>query len=118
MFLSSERLPHVLSPASYWSEPHYRRELEALLASAWHLVGTLDDFQQPGSFVTCELFGHPIQVRNFDGQLVAASNVCAHRHCLISSQRCGQSERMTCQYHGWEFGPDGYTRRIPEARAL
>ncbi len=115
MFLTSERMPHVLSPASYWSEQHYRRELEALFLPAWHLVGTLDEFERPGDFITCELLGRPIQVRNFAGELVAASNVCAHRHCLISSEARGKSPRMTCQYHGWEYGADGYTRRIPEA---
>jgi len=115
MFLTSERLPHVLSPASYWSEQHYRRELAALFAPAWHIVGTLDEFERPGDFITCELLGRPIQVRNFAGELVAASNVCAHRHCLISSEASGHTQRMTCQYHGWEYGADGYTRRIPEA---
>jgi len=113
MFISSTRLPHVLPPFSYWAKAHYQRELEHLLLPAWHLVACTEELARPGDFVTLELFGRPVQVRNFDGQLRALSNVCAHRHCLLTHQPQGHSERMQCQYHGWEYGADGTPRRIP-----
>lgn len=112
-FLSSTRLPHVLPPSSYWAEEHYQRERQELHLSGWHLVGCAEDLARPGDFLTCELLGHPIQIRNFDGQLRALSNVCAHRHCLLTHRAQGHSSRMRCQYHGWEYALDGSPRRIP-----
>lgn len=116
MFVSKSRLPHLLSPQDYYCEEQYQRELEALLLPAWHAVGTTNELKRDGDFITCELLGHPIQVRVFDGQLRALSNICAHRHCLISSKTRGRSRRMKCQYHGWEYGEDGVTRKIPEPK--
>lgn len=116
MFATATGLPHVLPPSAYWSTDAYERERSALFVPGWHVVGTRGELANPGDFITTELFGHPIQVRNFDGELRGLSNVCAHRHCLLTDQPRGSSPRMGCQYHGWEYGPDGYTRRIPQSK--
>jgi phenylpropionate dioxygenase-like ring-hydroxylating dioxygenase large terminal subunit len=116
MFVHSTRLPHILPPAAYCAPQHFVDERERVLLPAWHLVGTTTDLPRDGDFLTLDLLGRPVQVRNFGGELVALSNVCAHRHCLLSSAKQGHSDRMRCQYHGWEYGADGRTRRIPEAR--
>lgn len=113
VFLSSTRLPHVLPPSSYWSDEQYACELQRLHLPGWHVVGCVEDLAHSGDFLTCDLLGHPVQVRNFDGQLRALSNVCVHRHCLLTHQSKGRSPRMRCQYHGWEYGPDGSPRKIP-----
>ncbi|HEY5315482.1 MAG TPA: aromatic ring-hydroxylating dioxygenase subunit alpha [Pirellulales bacterium] len=116
MFVHTTRLPHLLPPAAYFAPQYAADERERVLLSAWHLVGSTSDVARDGDFLTLELLGRAVQVRNFGGELVALSNVCAHRHCLLSSVKQGHSQRMRCQYHGWEYGADGYTRRIPEAR--
>lgn len=47
-------------------------------------------------------------VRRHEDQIVAFVNVCAHRHARRTHVRCGSSERLRCQYHGWEYrGADG-----------
>lgn len=114
MFLASGCLPHLLTPQDYWCPDNYRGEREAFLQSAWHLVGTKPELSRPGDFLTLEIMGVPIQVRNFKGTLRALSNVCAHRHCLLTSSSRGNSETMRCQYHGWEYGSCGRTRTIPK----
>ncbi len=91
------------------------REL-VVLRRTWHVVGTTAELARPGDFITTDIAGVAIQVRNFDGEIRALSNVCSHRHCLISSKRAGHSSRMRCQYHGWEFHADGRTGRIPEPK--
>src|SRR5580704_8589668 len=116
MYISDSRLPHVLPPSAYWSEDFSQAETAALFQKGWHLVGTTAELSRPGDFLTCVLFGIPIQVRNFDGELHALSNVCAHRHCLISGRTAGHSEHLQCQYHGWEYDATGRTRRIPEPK--
>lgn len=113
MFVSATRLPHLLSPSRYYDPEAYQVELEAVLRSSWHVVATLPELARAGDFVTLELCQTPIQVRNFNGQLHALSNVCAHRHALISSACRGHSNTMRCQYHGWEYQANGRTGHIP-----
>ena len=116
MFVHSTRLPHVLAPDCYRSSEWYAREVETVLRLAWYMVCTTDDLARPGDFLTLDLLGVPLHLRNFDGKLRALSNVCAHRHCLITNRPRGHEPRMTCQYHGWEYGTDGRTRKIPEPK--
>jgi choline monooxygenase len=113
VFLHETRLPHVLTPSCYHSAEFYAREVELVLHSAWHVIGSRSDLSRNGDFLTLDLFGTPVQVRNFDGELRAMSNVCAHRHCLLTHAACGRSPRMVCQYHGWEYDFDGRTGKIP-----
>jgi len=116
MFVSAKCLPHLLQPTAYHSNAQYERECQALLSEAWFFVGTTGELSKPGSFLTTNFCGRPLQVRNDAGRLVAFSNVCSHRHCLLTDQARGQSEKITCQYHGWQYDGDGSTRRIPEPK--
>jgi phenylpropionate dioxygenase-like ring-hydroxylating dioxygenase large terminal subunit len=111
-YRSEAAAPHLLPPNAYHSAEQHRIELD-LLRRSWHLVCARSELTKPGQFVTLELCGVAIQVRNFNNELVALSNVCAHRHCLLSDRAQGQSASMRCPYHGWEYGADGRTRKIP-----
>lgn len=115
MFVSPTSLPHLLAPSDYVSAARYAQEL-SVMRRTWHVVGTTAELSKEGDFITTDLAGVAVQVRNFAGELRALSNVCSHRHCLISSKAMGNSPRMRCQYHGWEFHADGQTGRIPEPK--
>ncbi len=116
MFISPSRLSHLLAPRDYWSEEAHDVERERVLSKTWHVVATTSELKKPGDFVTRILLGTPIQIRNFDGQIRAFANVCAHRHALMCSDRNGNSSVMRCQYHGWEYQADGSTGRIPQPK--
>ncbi|MBS2040536.1 Rieske 2Fe-2S domain-containing protein [bacterium] len=112
MYQSQGPSPHALTPEAYWRPEAHQKDCQ-ILERAWHLVGSTHDLARPGDFLTCNLLGHPLMVRNFRGQLRALSNVCAHRHCLISSRSRGHSPTMRCQYHGWEYSSQGRPCKIP-----
>ncbi|HWA96980.1 MAG TPA: aromatic ring-hydroxylating dioxygenase subunit alpha [Pirellulales bacterium] len=116
MFLHQGRLPHVLRPSCYTSQEHFDRELATIFRPAWHLVGTTADLRRPGDFITFELFGQPVQLRNIDGLFQAFSNVCVHRHCLLTSLAKGRSPKIRCQYHGWEYDHTGRTGHVPDPK--
>ncbi len=116
MYVSSTSMPPLLPPDAYSSSRQYAAELRALFHSSWHVVATWSQLSRPGDFITATLLEMPIQLRNFDGELRAFSNVCAHRHCLLTHARSGTARTMRCQYHGWEYGADGRTRRIPSPK--
>ena len=45
----------------------YRREIERLFVPAWHLVGTSAELPRDGDFLTLDLLGEPVLVRNCSG---------------------------------------------------
>ena len=118
MFIHQNRLETLLKPDHYRSEAQYRREIERLFVPAWHLVGTSAELPRDGDFLTLDLLGEPVLVRNCGGEYHAFQNVCTHRHSLLTHQERGNSPRLRCQYHGWEYKPDGFTARIPEAHCF
>lgn len=118
MFVHTEKLPHVLSPQQYWDPEQHESELSRLFVSHWHVIGLVSQAPCDGDFLTRDLFGTPIQVRNFNGQFHCYLNVCPHRHSLLTNELCGNSKTLKCQYHGWEFTADGHTGKIPDAQSF
>jgi choline monooxygenase len=118
MFVHKTRLEHLLTPAHYFSPQQHQLELERLFWPSWHVLATRADLPNDGDFITLELFGRPLLLRNFEGDIRAFVNVCAHRHCLLSHVPRGNDPRFRCQYHGWEYGKDGRPVRIPDARCF
>lgn len=111
----SARLPCLLPPSAYHDPEHHARELARIFVPGWHCVATRDDVPAHGDFVTCDLLGKPLIVRNERGLVRAFLNVCAHRHTLLTHAPCGNAPRMRCQYHGWEYDGDGAVCKIPDA---
>lgn len=118
MFLHESRMRHLLSPTHYHDPRHAQVELDRLFQPAWHIVGTGRQLRRPGDFLTCDVLGQPLLVRNMDGEIVTFLNVCAHRHCRLTGKAQGWSEGLVCQYHAWEYDCEGRTGRIPEARCF
>jgi phenylpropionate dioxygenase-like ring-hydroxylating dioxygenase large terminal subunit len=118
MFTHQHHLRHLLRPEHYTSASHYRAELRHLFHPAWHPLATVGDLARPGDFLTHDLLDTPVLLRNFDGELRAFLNVCPHRHSNLTTKPRGNTPRLKCQYHGWEFNKDGGTGKIPDARAF
>lgn len=118
MFVNQSSLPHVLRPELYACPQQYQLEIEHLFQPAWHVVGSLKDLAHDGDFLTLDLLGQPILVRNFAGEIHTFLNVCTHRHCLLTNDKRGSSSTLACQYHGWEYGKDGRTGYIPDAKSF
>ena len=118
-YLSETSQPFALPTKAYHNADWAARECEAVLRPVWHPVGTAGQLAAVGSFVAADLLGTPVVVRRFaadDESVVALRNVCAHRHCTIVDEPSGRAESLRCPYHGWEYGADGRTRRIPKAK--
>lgn len=113
MYLSPTSLEPLLKPTDYSSSDVFERECAKIFESSWQPVGLASSLKNSGDYITADVIGVPVLVRNFDGQLVAFRNVCAHRQCTLAAAASGSSERLKCPYHGWEYGADGRTRKIP-----
>jgi choline monooxygenase len=118
MFTNQTHLQHLLRPDQYTAEEQYRAELRHLFQPAWHPLAVKSDLARPGDFLTFDLLETPILLRNFNGELRAFLNVCPHRHSKLTDKPRGSTERLRCQYHGWEFNAEGRTGKIPDAKAF
>ena len=118
MFVHDSQLPQLLDASAYGGEEQHAREMEAVFRPAWHAVATTDELANEGSFVTRTLLGQPLVLWRSEGELRAYLNVCPHRFNLLQASESGCTHRMKCGYHGWEYGADGRTRRIPEAQGF
>lgn len=93
-------------------------ELEKLFRTTWQFAGTKSELQKDGDFLTLDLFGRPILIRNSAGHFLAYENICTHRHCMLTGAVTGNQPQLRCQYHGWEFDDEGRTAKIPDARCF
>jgi choline monooxygenase len=118
MWSHSHRLPQVLDARCYFDAEHHARELALLFATSWHCVTTLHHLRAPGDFVTLELLGEPVLVRNCGGELRAFQNICPHRNSIIRGEAHGSAPAIRCRYHGWEFDDAGCSKRIPDAKSF
>ena len=114
MFIHREQLEYQLTPELYVSPEHYRCERDQLLRPGWQLVGIQSELPKSGDFKTIDVLETPLQIRNFEGEIYAYLNVCSHRHCKLTDEPTGHSERLTCQYHGWEYDVSGQVRKVPD----
>lgn len=116
MFQSRVSFEAPLTPRHFFADDLYAQEQESVFETSWQLAGLASSIRLPGQFLTLQVGRVPVVIRNFDGQLAALRNVCTHRHCSLVTTRSGQSDKLKCPYHGWEFGADGRTRKIPAAK--
>ncbi len=105
-----------LSPQSYYAPNSHDEDVERLQKSAWHLVGTTNQLAASGDYIATHVLGVPILIRRFDQQILGFRNVCAHRHCQLVDEGSGRTSDLKCRYHGWHYGADGRTRRLPGAK--
>ena len=116
MYQTTVSFQAPLTPQDYCTEAALARENQDVFETTWQLIGLASSINKPGQYLAAEVGRIPVVVRNFDGELSALLNVCAHRHCTLVSAVTGHSEKLKCPYHGWEYGADGRTRKIPAAK--
>ena len=105
-----------MPPQAYIDEAWFDRERELLFKPLWQFIGLKVMLEQHNAFITRTLFGIPVVVQNFQGELRAFENVCPHRQNPIQVQPQGVRP-LFCGYHGWSFDREGATR-IPHEDAL
>ncbi len=108
-------LKPLITPERYYDPAAHEQEQQLLKRCAWQLVTTTDSLKRSGDYWAGQVLGSPILVRNQDDQLLAYGNVCSHRHCQMLPDGTGHQASIRCPYHGWHYGADGLTRRLPKA---
>lgn len=116
---SDEAGAMMIEPASVFLDPaRWQQEREQFFLNTPQVVGFAGEVATPGSFKTLEILERPIVItRDEQGVLRAFINACAHRGSPVA-RGCGQSRRLTCQYHGWSYALDGSLAGRPSDAAF
>ncbi|KAB1191244.1 MULTISPECIES: aromatic ring-hydroxylating dioxygenase subunit alpha [Haloferax] len=95
-------------PASAFTDPDvFEDELENVFTESWQYVGSSNQLESPGDYLTADVAGRSVVViRDDDGELQAYDNVCPHRGSKLL-EGCGNATRIQCPYHSWTFEKDG-----------
>ena len=106
--------PERALPNAAYREPAF---LESEMASIWHgdwvFVTTEDHVGSPGDQLPVVIGDQPVLLlRNQAGELVAVSNLCAHRGTLLVEQPAN-AKRIQCPYHAWTYSDDGRLLAAP-----
>lgn len=109
-------------PSRFFFDPGiFEEEKREIFFKAWHVVGHVNEFREPGSFITQDIFEQSvIVIRSRDGQIRAFHNACQHRGNRLLSERRGRTPAaaIRCPYHSWCYDLDGALRSAPHSDCL
>lgn len=111
--------PRALLPANaYRSDQWFDAEQSRLFAERWVLVGSDDEIDQPGDYLTARAGQAPLVViRGGDGELRAFQNLCRHRGAvLLHGAGNVAGGTVNCFYHHWRYRLDGSLAVVPQRR--
>ncbi|WP_025373891.1 aromatic ring-hydroxylating oxygenase subunit alpha [Advenella mimigardefordensis] len=101
----------------YISPEYYEREKEQIFKKTWLQIGRVEEIPNAGDFFVKELEvcdTEIIVVRNKQGEINAFHNVCAHRMNQIMYEKCGNTRKFFCKFHGWAYDLNGNLTGVPE----
>lgn len=108
-------------PAPFFYDPQiFEEEKQRIFMRCWHLVGHVNEFKEPGSFVVQDIFEQSVVVTtDKEGDIHAWHNVCRHRGNRLMHERRGKvGGVLRCPYHSWCYNLDGGLRAAPRTEHL
>jgi anthranilate 1,2-dioxygenase large subunit/terephthalate 1,2-dioxygenase oxygenase component alpha subunit len=104
------RVPYWIyqSPEIYAAEQH--RVFEG---RTWNYLCLEAEVAKPGDYRTTFVGSMPVVVaRDFDDEIYAFENRCAHRGALIVLDGGGKARDFTCVYHAWNYDMKGNLKAV------
>jgi len=78
------------------------------MGRTWNFVALDCEIPGPGDFRTSFVGDvSVVVVRGKDGHVRVLENRCAHRGAQVCLERCGNTKKLTCVYHAWNYDLDG-----------
>ena len=108
--------PDRALPAAAYRDPAWlAAEKDRVWHGDWVFVATEDALAVPGDQLPVVIGDQPVLLlRNQSGELVALSNLCAHRGTLLVEERTN-ARRIQCPYHAWTYDDAGRLVGVPFA---
>ena len=79
----------------------------------WNYLCLEAEVKKPGDYRTTFMGSMPVVVaRDFDDEIYAFENRCAHRGALIALDNGGHARDFTCVYHAWNYDLKGNLKAV------
>lgn len=104
------RIPYWI----YQAPEIYALEQERIYQGpVWNYLCLEAEVAKPGDYRTTFLGSMPVVVaRDFDDEIYAFENRCAHRGALIALDGGGSARDFTCVYHAWNYDLKGNLKAV------
>ena len=103
----------ALPAAAYRNDAWLTAEKERIWHGSWVFVTTEASLPEPGDQLAVKVGDQPVLLlRNQAGELVALSNLCAHRGTQLVEGRTN-GKRIQCPYHAWTYDDAGCLIGVP-----
>ena len=98
----------------YQSPEIYALEQQRIFEGpVWSFLCLEAEVQKPGDYRVTFLGSMPVIVaRDFDDEIYAFENRCAHRGALIALDSGGHARDFTCVYHAWNYDLKGNLKGV------
>jgi len=115
--LSAEWPEGALTRVPYWiyqSPEIYAAEQRRIFEGpVWNFLCLEAEVARPGDYRTSFVGTMPVIVaRDFDDEIYAFENRCAHRGALIALDSGGTARDFTCVYHAWTYDLKGNLKAV------
>jgi len=121
----TDRFPHLgkgpVSIEPYISPEYFELEKEHIFKKTWIQVGRVEEIPKAGDFFVKDLHACDAQIivaRNKKGEIHAMHNVCAHRMNQVVYEKCGNTRKFFCKFHGWAYDLDGSLTGVPDEKCF
>ncbi len=110
--------PHgELTRVPFWvyesSELQAREQERIYQGPTWNYLCLEAEVAQPGDYRVTFVGSMPVVVaRDFDDEIYAFENRCAHRGALIALDTGGHARDFTCVYHAWNYDLKGNLKTV------
>lgn len=106
-----------ISYARYTDEDFFKQEMEKMWPKTWQWACRLEHIPEVGDYYVYDVGYHSVLVvRHGEGteDVKAYYNSCMHRGTQLKpSDSSGNSAKLRCPFHGWEWNLDGSINDIP-----
>jgi anthranilate 1,2-dioxygenase large subunit/terephthalate 1,2-dioxygenase oxygenase component alpha subunit len=98
----------------YQAPEIYAREQQRVYEGpTWNYLCLEAEVAKPGDYRTTFVGSMPVVVaRDFDDEIYAFENRCAHRGALIALDSGGTARDFTCVYHAWNYDLKGNLKAV------
>ncbi len=115
--LDGLRWPETLTRIPFWvyqSPEVYAQEQQRIYEGPiWNFLCLECEVGKPGDYRTTFVGTMPVVVaRDFDNEIYAFENRCAHRGALIALDGGGNARDFTCVYHAWNYDLKGNLKGV------
>ena len=109
--------PDALTRVPYWvyQSPELQAAEQKLIyeGPVWNYLCLEAEITKPGDYRVTFVGSMPVIVaRDFDDEIYAFENRCAHRGALIALDNGGHARDFTCVYHAWNYDLKGNLKAV------